>query len=63
MTTDPDGYAELVALAEQHSGMRAWTLEGSGGYWAGLARHLAEAGELVVELDRPLRPARRSGAK
>ena len=41
----------------------AWALEGSGGYGAGLARHLAEAGELVVELDRPLRPARRSGAK
>ncbi|MCM0679222.1 IS110 family transposase [Micromonospora phytophila] len=61
--TDPDGYAELVALAEQHSGLRAWALEGSGGYGAGLARHLAAAGELVVELDRPLRPARRGGAK
>ncbi|MEW2386385.1 transposase [Micromonospora sp. NPDC047707] len=60
---DPDGYAELVGLAEQHSGLRAWALEGSGGYGAGLARHLADAGELVVELDRPLRPARRGGAK
>ncbi|MEU4713118.1 transposase [Micromonospora purpureochromogenes] len=63
VSTDPDGYAELVALAEQHSGLRAWALEGSGGYGAGLARHLADAGELVVELDRPLRPARRAGAK
>ena len=60
---DPDGYAELSTLAEQHSGLRAWALEGTGGYGAGLARHLEQAGELVVELDRPKRPARRSGAK
>ncbi|MFV2116843.1 IS110 family transposase, partial [Micromonospora sp. LOL_025] len=63
VNTNPDGYAELMALAERHSGLRAWALEGSGGYGAGLARHLADAGELAVELDRPLRPARRGGAK
>jgi transposase len=60
---DPDGYATLVDLAEQHSGLRAWAMEGTGGYGAGLARYLAEAGELIVELDRPKRPARRAGAK
>ena len=60
---DPDGYAQLVALAQEHSGLRAWAMEGTGGYGAGLARHLADAGELVVELDRPKRPARRAGAK
>ncbi|SSC22114.1 Transposase, IS116/IS110/IS902 [Klenkia terrae] len=60
---DPDGYAELLALAEQHPGLRAWAMEGAGGYGAGLARHLAEVGEWVVELDRPKRPARRAGAK
>lgn len=60
---DPDGYAELLALAEQHSGLRAWAMEGTGGYGAGLARHLAGGDELVVELDRPRRPARRAGAK
>src|SRR3954451_22565787 len=60
---DPDRSAQLAALAEQHSGLRAWALEGTGGYGAGLARHLADAGELVVELDRPKRPARRAGAK
>jgi transposase len=63
MPADPDGYIELVALAEEHSGLRAWAMEGTGGYGAGLARHLAELGELVVELDRPKRPARRAGAK
>jgi transposase len=60
---DPDGYAAVVELAEAHSGLRAWAMEGTGGYGAGLARHLAEHGELVVELDRPKRPARRAGAK
>jgi transposase len=60
---DPDGYAELITLAEQHSGMRAWAMEGTGGYGAGLARHLAAAEELVVELDRPKRPTRKAGAK
>lgn len=38
-------------------------MEGSGGYGAGLTAHLAERQELVVELDRPARPARRAGAK
>jgi transposase len=61
--TDPDGYAELVALADRHSGLRAWSIEGTGGYGAGLARYLADRGELVIELDRPNRPARRNGAK
>jgi transposase len=63
VTADPDGYAELVTLADRHGGLRAWAMEGSGGYGAGLARHLGERGELVVELDRPERPARRHGAK
>lgn len=63
VTADGDGYAELLALAEQHGGLRAWAIEGAGGYGAGLARHLAENEELIVELDRPVRPARRAGAK
>ncbi len=60
---DPDGYARPAALAEQHAGLRAWAREGTGGCGAGLARHIADAGELVVELDRPKRPVRRAGAK
>jgi transposase len=63
VSADEDGYTELVALADAHDGLRGWAIEGTGGYGAGLARHLAELGELVVELDRPVRPARRAGAK
>lgn len=62
-TTDPDGYEALLALADRHSGLRAWAIEGANGYGAGLARFLAERGELVIELDRPARPTRRHGAK
>jgi hypothetical protein len=63
VSADADGYAQLRELAEQHGGLRAWAIEGAGGCGAGLARHLAEEAELVVELDRPVRPARRAGAK
>jgi transposase len=61
--TDPDGYEALVTMADQHSGLRAWSIEGTGGYGAGLTRFLTARGELVIELDRPNRPARRNGAK
>ena len=61
--TDPHGYAALLELADGHGGLRAWAIEGTGGYGAGLTRFLAERGEWVIELDRPGRPARRNGAK
>jgi transposase len=61
--TDLGGYAALLAMGVGHSGLRAWAIEGTGGYGAGLARYLAERGEAVIELDRPNRPARRNGAK
>ena len=63
VSADLDGYQQLLALAGQHPGLRAWAMEGSGGYGAGLARHLSDHEELVVELDRPVRPKRRAGAK
>ncbi len=59
----PGGYEELVRFADQHPGLRAWAIEGTGGHGAGLARHLACGDELVVELDRPDRARRRNGAK
>ena len=57
------GYAELVEFANNYPMMRAWAIEGTGGHGAGLSRHLLESSELVVELDRPKRSARRNGAK
>ena len=55
--TDSTGYAELVSMADRHSTRRAWSIEGTGSYGAGLTRHLVLLGERVVELDRPGRPA------
>src|SRR5882724_1809186 len=37
----PQGYQALVDFASQHSGLRAWAVEGTGGHGAGLARLLA----------------------
>ncbi len=62
-STDPDGYAELVEMADRHAALRVWAIEGTGTYGAGLTRHLQAAGEEVLELDRPKRPPRRMGAK
>ncbi|OLT01355.1 hypothetical protein BJF90_32390 [Pseudonocardia sp. CNS-004] len=56
VSADEDGYADLVALADAHGGLRGWAIEGTGGYGAGPARHLDQLGELIVELDRPVRP-------
>jgi transposase len=61
--TDPHGYDQLASMADEHSGLRVWAIEGTGGYGAGLARFLTERDETVIELDRPNRPARRNGAK
>ena len=58
-----EGYAELVEFANTHATLRAWAIEGTGGHGAGLSRHLLESSEIVIELDRPKRAARRNGAK
>jgi hypothetical protein len=64
VTADQAGYAQLVAAADQHApGRRVWAVEGSGSFGAGLTAYLLLAGEWVVEIDRPKRPARRNGAK
>jgi hypothetical protein len=64
VTTDHGGYRDLLAWARaQSQGSRLWSVEGAGGYGAGLTRFLTGAGERVAELDRPVRAARRNGAK
>jgi hypothetical protein len=50
----PDGYEALVAFANEHSGLRAWAIEGISGHGAGLARHVGKGDE---------RQKRRNGAK
>lgn len=61
--TTPAGYDALVEWADQHSAARVWAIEGTGGHGAGLARVLAAGDQVVLEVDRPGRAARRHGAK
>src|SRR6266705_4476863 len=58
-----DGYAQALQLADQHApGRRAFAVEGTGSFGAGLTRFLAGRGERVLEVSR-LRRERRSGGK
>ena len=64
LAADAQGDCRMLTLAQgQAAGVRIWAIEGAGGYGRGLATHLIEQGERVVEIDRPKRPARRNGAK
>ena len=64
LAADATGYARMLTEAQRRApGVRIWALQGAGGYGRGLATHLIEHGERVVEIDRPKRPARRNGAK
>jgi transposase len=57
------GYARALELAREHApGRRAFAVEGSGSFGAGLTRFLASKGERVLEVGR-LRRERRSGGK
>jgi transposase len=63
VSADSGGYAEALRIAEQQApGPRAFAIEGSGSFGAGLSRFLAEHGEQVFEIGR-LRRERRSGGK
>jgi transposase len=58
------GYRQALRLAERQApGSRAWALEGSGSYGAGLARLLTERGEQVLEVERPSREGSRGRLK
>src|ERR1700734_760491 len=58
------GYRRLLRFArEKAPGRRAWAVGGTGTYGAGLTVFLQREGELVLEVDRPRRPARRDRAK
>jgi transposase len=63
VSADSAGYAEALRVAEAHApGRRAFAIEGTGSFGAGLTRFLAEQGEQVFEVGR-LRRERRSGGK
>src|SRR6266581_9741404 len=58
-----DGYADALKLVDQHAtGRRAFAVEGTGSFGAGLTRFLTRSGEQVLEVGR-LRRERRSGGK
>ena len=64
VAADLGGYQRLLGFARvQVPGRRCWAVEGAGSYGAGLAAFLQANGERVVEVGRPKRPPRRSGAK
>jgi hypothetical protein len=61
---DGAGYRRLLDFAQgQVHGRRCWAVEGAGSYGAGLAAFLHAQGEQVVEVGRPKRSPRRTGAK
>jgi transposase len=58
------GYRETLRFAARYaSGRRAFAIEGSGSYGAGLARYLGERGETVLEVSRTPRTERRLRGK
>jgi transposase len=61
--TTPTGYRALLAWARGLGQVQAWGVEGTGSYGAGLARYLRQAGQVVLEVNRPDRAARRRRAK
>jgi transposase len=63
--TNARGYREALRFAGRYApARRAWAIEGTGSYGgAGLARHLAERGEVVLELSRTPRAERRLRGK
>jgi transposase len=63
VAADSGGYADALAVAERHApGRRAFAVEGTGSYGAGLTRFLSGSGEQVFEVGR-LRRQRGSGGK
>jgi len=64
LPADAFGYRSMLAFAREHAPhRRAWAIEGTGSFGAGLCSSLLEQGEWVLEVDRPVRAARRNGAK
>jgi transposase len=63
VATTPAGYAQLLGWAQRLGEIDAWGIEGTGSFGAGLARFLRGHGQVVVEVNRPDRAARRRRGK
>jgi transposase len=63
VATTPRGYRALLDWARSLGQVQAWGVEGTGCYGAGLVRFLAAQGQLVWEVNRPDRQARRQRGK
>jgi transposase len=63
VSTTTRGYRRLVSWAEGFGPVRCAGVEGTGSYGASLARHLKEAGILVMEVERPKRRHLRRNGK
>jgi transposase len=61
--TTPAGYAALLGWAKRLGEIEAWGIEGTGSFGAGLTRFLRGHGQVVVEVNRPDRAARRRCGK
>ncbi|MFM8894894.1 MAG: IS110 family transposase [Actinomycetales bacterium] len=59
------GYGQALRWAKEHTvdSRRAWAVESTGSYGAGLTASLAERGEFVIEFDHPSTRASKDGAK
>jgi transposase len=58
-----NGYRKLLGWSRKLGGVRTLGVEGTGCYGAGLTRYLRAEGEVVIEVIRPNRQARRLGGK
>ena len=63
--TTARGYGQAMRWAKDHTtdGRRAWSIESTGSYGAGLASALATRGEFVIEFDHPATRPSKDGAK
>ena len=61
--TTPAGYQALLVWAQGLGEVEAWGIEGTSSYGAGLCRWLGAAGQVVWEVNRPDRSARRRHGK
>jgi transposase len=63
VVASPAGYRQLLGWAQSFGDVESFGVEGTGSYGAGLARHLRAEGQVVLEVIRPNRQARRRNGK